>query len=38
MKEHSKNALAIAEFLESHPKVLKVNYPGLKSDSNYVNA
>jgi O-acetylhomoserine (thiol)-lyase len=35
MKEHSKNALALAEFLEAHPKVLKVNYPGLKSNSNY---
>ena len=38
MKEHSKNALALAEFLESHPKVNKVNYPGLKSNSNYENA
>ena len=35
MKEHSKNALALAEFLESHPKVKKVNYPGLKSNANY---
>ncbi len=31
MKQHSSSALAIAEFLESHPKVKKVNYPGLKS-------
>ena len=38
MREHSSNALAIAEFLESHPKVIKVNYPGLKSNSNYANA
>lgn len=38
MREHSKNALALAEFLESHPKVNKVNYPGLKSNSNYKNA
>jgi len=38
MKEHSSNALAIAEFLESHPSVIKVNYPGLKSNSNYKNA
>jgi len=38
MKEHSKNALALAEFLESHPKVKKVNYPGLKSNANYKNA
>jgi O-acetylhomoserine (thiol)-lyase len=35
MKQHSSSALAIAEFLESHPKVSKVNYPGLKSDINY---
>jgi O-acetylhomoserine (thiol)-lyase len=35
MKQHSSSALAIAEFLEAHPKVLKVNYPGLKSDANY---
>jgi len=35
MAQHSKSALEIAEFLEAHPKVLKVNYPGLKSDVNY---
>ena len=35
MKQHSQNALQVAEFLESHPKVKKVNYPGLKSDVNY---
>jgi len=38
MREHSKNALALAEFLQSHPKVKKVNYPGLKSNKNYENA
>jgi O-acetylhomoserine (thiol)-lyase len=38
MREHSKNALILAEFLESHPKVKKVNYPGLKSNPNYKNA
>jgi len=38
MKEHSKNAQALAEFLESHPKVKKVNYPGLKTNANYTNA
>lgn len=38
MREHSKNALLLAQFLESHPKVSKVNYPGLKSNSNYENA
>ena len=32
MKQHSKNTLKIANFLESHPKVQKVNYPGLKSN------
>jgi O-acetylhomoserine (thiol)-lyase len=35
MKQHSASALSIAEFLEAHPKVSKVNYPGLKSDANY---
>jgi O-acetylhomoserine (thiol)-lyase len=38
MKEHSHNAQLVAEFLEAHPKVAKVNYPGLKSNSNYSNA
>ena len=38
MREHSSNALKLAEYLESHPKVNKVNYPGLKSNSNYANA
>ncbi|MCH9813552.1 MAG: O-acetylhomoserine aminocarboxypropyltransferase/cysteine synthase [Epsilonproteobacteria bacterium] len=38
MRQHSENGMAIAEFLESHPKVLKVHYPGLKSDSNYLDA
>lgn len=38
MREHSKNALELATFLESHPKVNRVNYPGLKSNSNYENA
>lgn len=31
MKAHAHNAQAIAEFLESHPQVSKVFYPGLKS-------
>ncbi len=38
MREHSRNALAVAEFLEAHSSVQKVNYPGLKSNSNYANA
>ena len=35
MKQHSTSALTIAKFLENHPKVSKVNYPSLKSNSNY---
>jgi len=31
MKCHEENALAVATFLESHPKVKKVLYPGLPS-------
>lgn len=31
MQRHGENALAVAEFLEKHPKVQKVVYPGLKS-------
>jgi cystathionine beta-lyase/cystathionine gamma-synthase len=31
MKQHCLNAQAIAEFLEKHPKVARVHYPGLKS-------
>ncbi|MEA1917948.1 MAG: O-acetylhomoserine aminocarboxypropyltransferase/cysteine synthase family protein [Campylobacterota bacterium] len=38
MKEHSKNALIVAQFLQSHSKVKKVNYPLLQNDSNYENA
>ncbi len=29
MKAHEENAHAVAQFLEKHPKVVKVNYPGL---------
>ncbi len=35
MKQHSSSALEIATFLEKHPKVKKVNYPGLASNINY---
>ena len=38
MKQHSNSALEVAQFLESHPKVNKVNYPGLESDANYILA
>lgn len=31
MREHERNAKAIAEWLESHPQVESVNYPGLAS-------
>jgi O-acetylhomoserine (thiol)-lyase len=31
MPRHSENALAVAEYLEKHPKVSWVSYPGLKS-------
>ena len=31
MAKHSSNALKIASFLEKHPKVVKVDYPGLES-------
>lgn len=33
MREHSKNGLAVAEFLAKHEKVQRVNYPGLKTDT-----
>ncbi len=35
MEQHSRGALAVAEFLASHPKVRRVNYPGLPSDPSY---
>lgn len=35
MPRHVENGQAVAEFLEAHPKVTKVNYPGLKSDKYY---
>jgi cystathionine gamma-lyase len=31
MERHCKNAMAVAEFLEKHPNVQGVKYPGLKS-------
>lgn len=33
--KHSQNALAVAKHLESHPKIEKVIYPGLESNSDY---
>jgi cystathionine beta-lyase/cystathionine gamma-synthase len=35
MKAHAENALAVARFLESHPKVRQVVYPGLPSHPQY---
>lgn len=31
MRAHEENAMAVARFLESHPRVKQVNYPGLPS-------
>ncbi|MFB5083696.1 homocysteine synthase [Symbiobacterium thermophilum] len=38
MERHSANALAVARFLEAHPKVEWVTYPGLESSPYYGNA
>jgi methionine-gamma-lyase len=35
MDKHCENAMQIAEFLESHPLVKSIRYPGLKSHPNY---
>jgi len=35
MPVHSHNALRVAEYLEHHPKVTKVNYPGLASSPDH---
>lgn len=35
MRRHCDNALAVAQFLEEHPKVSWVNYPGLESHPSY---
>ncbi len=35
MERHVQNAQAVAEFLEKHPKVSWVKYPGLKSHPDY---
>ena len=38
MEQHNRNGMAIAEFLESHPKVEKVYYPGLDSHRDHALA
>ncbi len=35
MERHNSNAMLISEFLQNHPKIKTVRYPGLKSDPNY---
>ena len=35
MERHSTNAMKVAQFLEQHPKVTWVNYPGLESHPSY---
>jgi O-acetylhomoserine (thiol)-lyase len=35
MQRHCENALRVAEYLNSHPSVSWVRYPGLKSDQSY---
>lgn len=38
MKQHCENALAVAQYLEGHPKVAKVYYPGLPSHPDHALA
>jgi O-acetylhomoserine (thiol)-lyase len=38
MARHSENALAVAQFLEQHPKVAWVMYPGLESHPSHARA
>ncbi|TVR30065.1 MAG: O-acetylhomoserine aminocarboxypropyltransferase/cysteine synthase [Spirochaetaceae bacterium] len=38
MERHSQNALKVAEFLQKHPKVEWVNYPGLAGHPTHANA
>ncbi|MEE9404604.1 MAG: aminotransferase class I/II-fold pyridoxal phosphate-dependent enzyme [Algisphaera sp.] len=38
MARHCENALTVAKYLEAHPKVEWVNYPGLESHNGHANA
>jgi O-acetylhomoserine (thiol)-lyase len=38
MERHSANTLAVAKYLEAHPSVLWVSYPGLESSPEYARA
>ena len=35
MKAHEKNAMAVATYLDNHPKIAKVHYPALKNFDQY---
>lgn len=35
MKQHCDNAMAVASFIENHPKISWINYPGLESSKYY---
>ncbi len=35
MRQHSENGMAVAQFLDAHPKVQRVHYPGLPSHPQY---
>lgn len=35
IEKHQETAMAVAQFLENHPKIRKVNYPGLPSHPQY---
>lgn len=37
-KKHSENALALAQYLQKHPQVLWVNYPGLEAHPSHKRA
>ncbi len=38
MQRYCENAQRVAEFLQAHPKIASVHYPGLKSDPSYALA
>jgi methionine-gamma-lyase len=38
MQRHCENAMAVARFLQGHPAVAQVHYPGLESDENHAIA
>ncbi len=38
VQRHSENALSVAQYLQKHPKVTWVSYPGIEGDKNHPNA